>query len=92
MPVYVDKMRKCIPNSKWRYSQCCHLIADTIDELHRMAIAIGLKRAWFQKGTIPHYDLTTSKRRLAIIHGAFGISDAELVRRIREHRKNGKES
>ena len=50
----------------------CHMIADTLDELHEMAGRIGLKRAWFQNhGSTPHYDIGTERiRALAIKFGA----------------------
>ncbi len=70
MAVYVDEMQACITNSKWRYKTVCHMMADTLDELHLMAIVIGLQYTWFQKSRFPHYDLTTSKRKLAIRKGA----------------------
>lgn len=48
-----------------------HLIADTEEELHQMAQRIGLKRAWFQAGRRPHYDIGTLRiRNLAIQMGA----------------------
>jgi len=40
---------------------CAHLVADTLDELHAAAQRLGLKRAWFQGGNMPHYDLMGSK-------------------------------
>lgn len=49
----------------------CHLWADTVEELHALAARIGLRRSWFQSHTrLPHYDLTPSKRALAIAAGA----------------------
>lgn len=51
--------------------QSCHMYADTLDELHAMALCIGLKRSWFQNSpTLKHYDLTPSKRALAVSSGA----------------------
>lgn len=45
--------------------------ADTEEELHEIADKIGLKRQWFQTGTIiNHYDLVRSKRKMAIQLGA----------------------
>lgn len=69
MTVYVDDVR--IP---WKGKRWSHLTADTLDELHAFAEAIGLKRAWFQESsTRPeahHYDVTDSKRDEAILAGA----------------------
>jgi len=50
----------------------CHLWTDgELDELHRFAARIGLRRAWFQADRVlPHYDLVRSKREAAIKRGA----------------------
>lgn len=66
MAVYVDNEQ--IP---WKGKLWCHLVADTLDELHAFALQIGLKRAWFQeKASFPHYDVTTTVRLKAIQSGA----------------------
>ena len=74
MSVYVDQLvsfggdsaPKCFRNKK-----SCHMYADTLEELHAMALRIGLKREWFQADShLNHYDLTESKRKLAIAAGA----------------------
>ncbi|MEQ1934665.1 MAG: DUF4031 domain-containing protein [Fimbriimonadaceae bacterium] len=62
--------------SKW-----CHMRADTLDELHAMAEAIGMKRSWFQdKPGFPHYDLVPKRRALAVKRGAKEISAREWPR------------
>jgi beta-lactamase superfamily II metal-dependent hydrolase len=66
--VYVDNPR--IPWNGWIMS---HMTADTDEELHSMAQSIGLKRSWFQgppDHSIHHYDVTETKRKLAIKNGA----------------------
>jgi hypothetical protein len=40
-----------------RQSVTCHLVADTIEELHEAAANLGLKREWYQATSYPHYDL-----------------------------------
>lgn len=40
----------------------CHMLADTITELHTMADRIGIQRKWFQNKGIPHYDICQSKK------------------------------
>ena len=88
MMVFVDALMFTLPNTKWRWRTGCHLLADTEDELHAMAVAIGLKREWFQSHShLPHYDLTASKRRLALEHGAKEASRIEVVRRMRARRE-----
>jgi hypothetical protein len=65
----------------------CHMIADTLAELHEMADRIGVKRKWFQEGkALPHYDICQSKRALALKYGSLIIDRKQLVERIRKHR------
>jgi hypothetical protein len=79
MPIYVDPMFKTPTSSRWPYKAACHLFGTPIDELHRVAIASGLRREWFQeKGSLPHYDLTATRRHLAIKHGAIPVKGHEL--------------
>lgn len=77
--VYVDELRKHSVPASFAGGVSCHMVSDSLDELHKMADTIGLKRKWFQDKSIPHYDLSSSKRTLAIIHGAAEISSEELV-------------
>lgn len=52
-------------------------------ELHEFAAHIGLKRAWFQEHPwVPHYDLTPSKRKLAVLHGAKEVEGAQELARL----------
>ena len=55
------------------------MFADDVTELHEMADKIGLERAWFQETTLDHYDLTASKRLLAVKCGACQVSTRETV-------------
>lgn len=76
MVVYVDSAR----NGFGRMIMC-HMIADTPSELHAMADEIGMKRQWYQspeKVSFPHYDLSLSRRALAVAKGAKEISRQEL--------------
>ncbi|MEX2524475.1 MAG: DUF4031 domain-containing protein [Gammaproteobacteria bacterium] len=82
MAVYVDNAQ--IP---FRRMKMCHMIADSLDELHRMAERIGLRRRWFQDGgSFPHYDVCLTKRDMAISYGAVPVERRELVRIMRELR------
>lgn len=84
MAVYVDKLR----NWGWKYGASCHLIADTNEELHALAAKIGMRRAWFQaKASGPHYDLTASRRVLALAAGAVELDDRAFVEKLRAWRK-----
>jgi hypothetical protein len=70
----------------------CHMATDgDIEELHRMATQLGLKRAWFQnKPGHPHYDLSPKKRILAVKYGAVEVSTIEMIRKcFRKSTRNG---
>ncbi|MBN3811662.1 DUF4031 domain-containing protein [Paraburkholderia sp. Ac-20347] len=71
MTVYVDDMR-----AAYGRMVMCHMIADTDDELHAMAAAIGVARRWHQKpGTArSHYDIELGKRSAAVMRGAVEIT------------------
>jgi hypothetical protein len=80
MSVYVDTMR-----AKFGRMVMCHMIADTIDELHTMATAIGVRRKWFQdRAGMPHYDICIAKRALAVSFGAVEIEWRDVPRKLRE--------
>lgn len=78
MTVYVDNA--FIPMGRFKM---CHMSADNLEELHAFALSIGLKREWFQDKRIPHYDISISKRLLAISKGAKSISSREFVTRFK---------
>ncbi len=79
--IYVDPMK----NRGWGYHgrdiQSCHLFTDgELDELHNFAIEIGMKISWFQThNSVPHYDLTPSRRKSAVENGAKEVSQREAV-------------
>jgi hypothetical protein len=71
MPVFVDPIFKWPTAIRCFKAGSCHLYADTLDELHAMAVMIGMRREWFQdKPGFPHYDLTPAKRERAVRMGA----------------------
>lgn len=59
----------------------CHMIADTEDELHAMAARLGLLRDWYQGN---HYDLTPTKRGLAIQFGAVACNRHMFIKVLRQ--------
>lgn len=66
MAVYVDNSRLA-----WRGKSWCHLVADSVTELHDFASQLGLKREWFQDKTMyPHYDVTVGLQQRALALGA----------------------
>lgn len=82
--IYVDE---AVQYEGKRYKMCHMLSDDSLEELHAMADKIGLKRSWFQRHSSPHYDLTESKRALAISMGAVVTDSAGIVRIIRMWRE-----
>lgn len=81
MSVFIDPLMQ----HGWRLGPSCHLWADTEAELHAFAARVGLRRAWFQSAprpggwVFPHYDLTASRRRLAVRLGAVECDRREAV-------------
>ena len=62
-----------------------HMAADTREELLEMADRIGLARKWLQgEGEwSEHFDISLSKRRLAIKHGAVEATTRKMIRIMR---------
>jgi hypothetical protein len=74
MAVYVDPLFETSGLSKnWPYPEACHLMADSIEELERMASILKLKTKWRQVTSIVHYDLTRNKRYQAVKNGAIEV-------------------
>lgn len=78
--IYVDEL---VPvkrlTTKWPYRSACHMSVcpptpEAVSFLHEFAKAIGLRRAWFQDDSWPHYDLTATKRYDAMRLGAVEIT------------------
>ena len=89
MTVYVDELRPYGRSATWRHNESCHMFCDgPFSELHDLAQAIGLKVAWFQthapRTDLWHYDLTPSKRALAVRHGAVEITGRQYSAMIHE--------
>lgn len=67
------------------YTDGIHLVADSLEELHRFARGIGLRKSWFQDKRLPHYDLTTQRAsQRAINVGAIVVSSRTIVPKARE--------
>jgi hypothetical protein len=67
----------------------CHMVADSLEELHAMADRVGIRRQWFQDTRHPHYDISKGKRQLAILAGAMetderGILEVSMTSRERK--------
>lgn len=55
----------------------CHLLADSLAELHAFAEQLGLKKDWYRRG---HYDLVPPRRARALELGAIEVDRATAVR------------
>lgn len=74
--VYVDDMQ-----AKFGRMIMCHMVADTLEELHVMADKIGVSRKHYQgppKTRHPHYDICQSMRKQAVYFGAKEIRMREV--------------
>ncbi|HEY5817298.1 MAG TPA: DUF4031 domain-containing protein [Mesorhizobium sp.] len=77
MAVYVDEAIWPMAGRRW-----CHLLADDIEELHRFAAQLGVKRSSYQgppRTTKPHYDITAFERDRALRLGAVACTREEIV-------------
>lgn len=75
MTAYVDDMMR-----PYHGMIMCHMIADTLEELHAMADRVGVAREHFQnKQAGPHYDIAKSRRLLAIDAGAVEVTLRECA-------------
>lgn len=89
MTVYVDDLVSWGWKMRGRTVDSCHMFTDQVDleELHRLAAAIGMRRAWFQEHRLaPHYDLTPGRRKAAIAAGAVPVDRHRAVEIWRERR------
>jgi hypothetical protein len=77
MTIYVDQFPEWLGVPK-KWESGGHLLTTDLNELHSFAKGLGLKREWFQDKTFPHYDLTATKRKIAITRGAVEIKSGEF--------------
>jgi hypothetical protein len=91
MAVYVDPLfnteyAKNDPKSAWKWKESCHMTADTLDELHEMATAIGMRRSWYQppkaRHRIGHYDLVKTRRATAVRRGAIEVTKEQFIKKL----------
>ena len=80
MSVYVDNEKNAVGRMK-----VCHMMADTVGELHCMADRIGIARRWFENRRVPHYDICMKRRKVAVKAGAIEIDRKQTVELIRKH-------
>jgi Protein of unknown function (DUF4031) len=83
---YVDSVRS-YPGSGLRYSEFCHLLADSRTELHAMADALGIPRRFFQDHPWRwHHDLPAHLRDRALQLGAVEVGMHEVGTLLRRRR------
>jgi len=84
MSVYVDDMR-----APFGRMVMCHMLADTHEELVAMAAKIGVQRRWIQhEGTHrEHFDISLTKRALAVQQGAVEITWKEAGAKVAQKRR-----
>lgn len=82
MTVYVDDLKYKKKNGRIKY---CHMIADTLEELHEFCQSVGISKHFFHAyAKHKHYDLNERNRNLAIENGAIEISTREIIRKMNE--------
>jgi hypothetical protein len=89
MTVYVDGLEAWGWKMRGRTVPSCHMFTDSrdLEELHAFAARLGMKRAWFQPHKVaPHYDLTRSRRDMAVSLGAVQVGRRDASRIWRERR------
>ncbi|MBO1530512.1 DUF4031 domain-containing protein [Psychrobacter sp. F1192] len=75
MAVYVDFVCIEFKGYKW-----CHMLADTLQELHEFAELINVdKRLFHRNASYPHYDITTEMRLIAIEYGAMQADRKKII-------------
>jgi hypothetical protein len=70
MTVYIDDMYR-YAIGEFRGMRMSHMIADGDEELHAIAVRIGMKPEWFQGD---HYDVPLNRRDHAIAAGAVPVT------------------
>lgn len=69
----------------------CHMVSDSIDELHLFAERIGVKRCWFENKrgkNQPHYDIKGYSVTKALREGAKMVSRKKLLYFLKENYGN----
>jgi len=86
MACYVDTVRS-YPGKGLRFTEFCHLLADTRAELHEMADALGIPSRFFQDHPWRwHHDLPEPLRARAVQLGALEVTMHEVGALLRARR------
>lgn len=89
MVVFVDDME-----ASYGRMIMCHMIADSDEELLEMVGKIGVNSKWHQNPGDPnsHFDISKSKRKLAVKNGAIEITWSKLGKIVYSRRKKAAKS
>ncbi len=86
MVCYVDAVRS-YPDAGLRFTEFCHLLADTRAELHAMADALDMPRRFFQDHPWRwHYDLPAPMRAQAVSAGAVELTTRQVADLLKKRR------
>jgi hypothetical protein len=86
MATYVDTVRS-YPGKGLRFTEFCHLLADTREELQAMADALGIPHRFFQDHPWRwHHDIPEHLRARAIELGAREVTMHEVGALLRSRR------
>jgi hypothetical protein len=85
--VYCDNADIPYRNPKTGYEMLMsHLLADSLEELHKMADALGIDRSYFQDKHTPHYDICKKKRMKAHSLGVIAVDRRQMNDLIKQWR------
>ncbi len=76
MHIFVDALLPCARTASWPHDKSCHLLSDSLGDLHSFACSIGLHQEWLRWSSrnVPHFDLTAALRLKAMLRGALEIT------------------
>ena len=75
MSVYVDRAKVPFKGQEW-----CHLMADTLEELHHFAQMLEIDARLFHRtASYPHYDITMEMRERVIACGAVDADRRTII-------------
>lgn len=75
MAIYVDFVKIPFKGYQW-----CHMLADSLQELHDFAKLIGVDARLFHRdASYPHYDITVQMRKTAINNGAIAADRKKII-------------
>lgn len=75
MAVYVDFVQIKFKGYKW-----CHMLADSLQELHDFAAFIEVDpRLFHRTASYPHYDITVQMRETALEKGALPADRKKII-------------